>query len=60
MKWGKASGTLLIVLGAILLILSLLADVIGVGADPAFGYKQIIGVIIGAIAIIRGILVLRR
>ena len=60
MKWEKASGAFLLVLGAVLLIVSLLADIIGIGADPAFGYKQIIGVVLGVIAIIRGILVLKR
>ena len=60
MKWEKASGTFLLVLGAVLLIVSLLADVIGIGANPGFGYRQIIGVVLGVIAIIRGIFVLKR
>ena len=60
MKWEKASGILLLVLGVAFLIVSLLADVIGVGANPGFGYRQIIGVVLGVIAIIRGIFVLKR
>lgn len=60
MKWDKASGIFLLVLGAALLIVSLLADVIGIGANPGFGYRQIIGVVLGVIAIIRGIFVLKR
>ncbi len=60
MKWDKASGTFLLVLGVALLIVSLLADVIGIGANPGFGYRQIIGVVLGVIAIIRGIFVLKR
>ena len=60
MKWEKASGTFLLVLGAALLIVSLLADVIGIGANPGFGYRQIIGVVLGVIAVIRGIFVLKR
>jgi hypothetical protein len=60
MKWQKASGAFLLVLGLVLLVLSLLADIIGVGANPGFGYRQIIGVILGVIAIIRGIFILKR
>lgn len=60
MKWEKASGTFLLILGAALLIVSLLADAIGIGANPGFGYRQIIGVVLGVIAIIRGIFVLKR
>ncbi len=60
MKWEKASGTFLLVLGAALLIVSLLADAIGIGANPGFGYRQIIGAVLGVIAVIRGIFVLKR
>ena len=60
MKWEKASGVFLLILGAALLIVSLLADVIGIGAHPGFGYRQIIGVVLGVIAVIRGIFVLKR
>ena len=60
MKWEKASGTFLLVLGVALLIVSLLADVVGIGANPGFGYRQVIGVVLGVIAIIRGIIVLKR
>jgi hypothetical protein len=60
MKWEKASGTFLLVLGAALLIVSLLADVIGIGANPEFGYRQIVGVVLGVIAVIRGIFMLKR
>lgn len=60
MKWQKASGAFLLVLGVVLLVLSLLADVIGVGANPGFGYRQVIGVVLGVIAVIRGSWVLKR
>jgi hypothetical protein len=60
MKWQKASGAFLLVLGVVLLVLSLLADLIGVGLNPGFGYRQIIGVVLGVIAVIRGIWLLKR
>jgi hypothetical protein len=44
-KWG----IVLLIVGAILLILSLGADMLGVGAVPGFGYKQIAGVVVGVI-----------
>ncbi|MBN1810870.1 MAG: hypothetical protein JXA14_03445 [Anaerolineae bacterium] len=46
----KIMGVVLLAVGAILLILSLIADPIGIGGSPAFGYKQISGVIVGALA----------
>jgi drug/metabolite transporter (DMT)-like permease len=60
MGWKKASGILLLVLGVVLLILSLAADLIGIGAASGFGYKQIIGVVLGVIAGIRGFMILKR
>jgi hypothetical protein len=60
MGWEKASGIFLLVLGVVLLILSLAADLIGIGAASGFGYKQIIGVVLGVAAGIRGFLILKR
>ena len=60
MKWQKASGAFLLVLGIVLVVVSLLADLIGIGANPGFGYRQIIGVVLGVIAIIRGIWSLKK
>jgi hypothetical protein len=49
----KTIGIVLLVVGVILVILSLIADMIGIGI-PGFGLKQIAGVIIGAIIAIAG------
>jgi len=38
-------------IGLIIFILAIIVDFIGLGAYPGYGYKQIIGVIVGAIAI---------
>jgi hypothetical protein len=43
-KW---LGIILLVVGVVLLILSVVADMIGIGGAPGFGYKQIAGVIVG-------------
>jgi len=50
----KQIGIVLILLGIIIFILALSADYIGLGGWPGYGYKQISGSIVGAIAIIAG------
>jgi hypothetical protein len=49
-KWG----VVLLIAGIILLILSLGADIFGVGAVPGYGYKQIAGIVVGVIMAIAG------
>ena len=57
MKDKKTAGIVLLVIGAIILILSLIADLIGLGVNPTvFGYGQIIGVVVGVILIIVGLI----
>ena len=60
MGWEKTVGIVLIVLGVLLLVLFVLADRIGIGATAGFGYRQIIGVIVGVIAGIRGLFLLKK
>ena len=50
----KSIGIALLVVGAVLLIGSLAADAIGIGGAAGFGYKQIIGAVIGVIAAVVG------
>jgi len=45
----KTLGNILLVIGIIILIFFVLVDVIGIGVDPGFGYKQIIGVVVGVV-----------
>jgi len=40
-----------LVLGVVLVIVSVLADMIGVGSAPGFGYKQIVGSIVGIVLV---------
>jgi hypothetical protein len=57
----KQWGALLLVAGIVILAISLLADVIGVGAQPGIiGWKQILGAVIGLGALILGLLMSRR
>lgn len=44
--------TILLIAGIIILLLSLLTDVIGIGREPGFGLIQIAGTIIGLVMII--------
>ena len=55
----KALSPILIVVGIIVLLLSLLADPLGIGGYPGFGYKQVIGAIAGVVVAVIG-LILRR
>lgn len=51
----KVIAVILLVVGVALLLLSVLADVVGIGGVPTvFGYKQIAGSAVGAIIAIVG------
>jgi len=50
---------ILIIIGAIGLLISLTADITGLGADPLnFGWKQILGTAVGAVIVIAGVVLL--
>lgn len=48
MKRKKTIGVVLFGAGAVILILSLVADPIGIGGSLGFGWKQMLGALIGA------------
>jgi hypothetical protein len=50
----KTIGIALIIVGVVVLIVSLAADAIGLGGVPGFGYRQIIGTIVGIIVAVVG------
>lgn len=57
----KTVGLVLIVLGAIVGVLSLVADMVGVGTDPStFGPLQFVGVIVGLLIVLFGVIVQRK
>lgn len=51
----RTIGTVLLIVGVLILIVSLVADVIGLGATARFGYWQITGVVVGALVAIAGL-----
>jgi hypothetical protein len=51
----KTIGTVLLVVGIVVLLLSLVADPIGIGGSPGFGRNQIVGAIVGAIVTVVGL-----
>ena len=55
MEGRKTAGIVLLVVGIGVLLLSLLADVLGIGTRAGFGYYQIGGIIVGAIVAIVGL-----
>ena len=50
----KTSSMVVLALGALLLLASLLADVIGIGDDPGFGRQQTMGTIAGVVVLAVG------
>ena len=60
MEIKKIAGIALLVIGVALLLVSLTADITGVGGDPAFGRDQITGTIVGAIVGVVGLILTLR
>ena len=60
MAFQKLIGIVLLLNGIIFFILASSADIIGLGKYPGYGYKQISGNIVGAIAIIAGVYLTRK
>ena len=58
----KQLGLLIVVAGALLLVLSLLADPLGIGVNEGyvFGWKQAVGTVVGVALVVIGYLVARR
>jgi len=50
----KRYGTILLLLGAALVVLAALADPIGIGEGGGIGWKQIVGIVVGAAAMVLG------
>ena len=53
-------GWLLVGVGVVVLALSALADPIGIGEGSGIGWKQVVGVVVGALVAGWGAVVLRR
>ena len=56
----KTIGIALLIVGAVLVIGSLAADAIGIGGAAGFGYKQIVGALVGVIAAVVGFVLYSR
>ena len=48
LAWG------LIILGVVIIFLSAFADVLDVGQQPGFGWKQALGIVIGVLLVLGG------
>lgn len=60
MSTKKIVSIVLLVVGVIVLLLSLTADVLGIGVHVGFGYQQILGTIVGAILAVVGLVLILR
>jgi hypothetical protein len=56
----KTFGLALIVLGVVLLIISLAADLLGLGAKSGIGWKQLTGAAVGILVFLMGAWLRRR
>ena len=50
----KTIGIVLIILGVVLMIVSLAADVIGIGNGTGIGWKQMLGAVVGVLVAVGG------
>ncbi|HEU5328046.1 MAG: hypothetical protein ACTHMA_11210 [Thermomicrobiales bacterium] len=61
MSQGRLLAIAFIVVGALLALVSAFADQIGLGAPHStFGWKQLLGVVLGIIILVAGIILLRQ
>ena len=54
------AATVVVIIGAGLLLISLLADVLGIGDDPGFGPWQMMGSVAGLVILATGIYLTRK
>jgi hypothetical protein len=55
MRSKKVTGIVLFGMGAVILVLALVAYPIGIGDSPGFGWKQILGVLLGGVLTVVGL-----
>jgi hypothetical protein len=56
----KMVGIVLLVVGLIVLVLALAADIVGIGGAPGIGRDQIVGAVVGAIVAVVGLVLALR
>jgi hypothetical protein len=57
MRGKKTTGVVLFGVGAAILILAIVADPLKIGGSPGFGWKQILGALVGAVLTVVGLVV---
>jgi hypothetical protein len=50
----KTLGSILTLVGITVLLISLFADLLGIGGYPGIGWKQVVGIVIGFVIIVIG------
>jgi len=52
----KPLAVILLLIGLVVLVLSVAADTVGLGPNPGFGWKQIVGAVIGVLIALSGVI----
>ncbi len=60
MSQGRLVAIALIIVGVILALVSIFAHQLGLGPNPGFGWKKLLGTVVGIIILIAGIILLRQ
>jgi hypothetical protein len=55
----NSRSVVLLIVGIVVVLVSLLADAVGIGAHPDLGWKQIVGIAVGLVLAVAGGLRLR-
>ena len=55
----RGLGIVLLIVGVVIALVCALADSIGLGGYPGFGWKQIVGVIVGVVIAVWGLVQMR-
>jgi len=55
----KSLGLLVVIVGILLLLVSLIADYVGIGRSPGVGWIQIVGAVVGVLLAVVGGFLLR-
>jgi hypothetical protein len=54
----RGLGAIVATAGAVVLVLSVFADPLGIGGTDDFGWKQVLGTVVGVVALVGGVVLM--